>query len=51
LRTFYKHVVGQNKFAKEGKFLDLELVGNGGKGKRKRFEEKDWKKNEQERRK
>jgi hypothetical protein len=41
-------VVGHKKFAKESKFLDLELVGNGGKGKRKRFEEKDLKKNEQE---
>jgi len=44
-------VVGHKKFAKEGKILDLELVGNGGKGKRKRLEEKNLMKNEQEMRK
>jgi hypothetical protein len=35
--------VGQNKFAKEGKFLNFELVGNGRKGKRKRINGKEMK--------
>jgi len=39
--TFYEHLVGQNKFAKEGKFLNFELVGNGRKGKRNRLNAKE----------
>jgi hypothetical protein len=35
--------VGQNKFAKKGKFLNFELVGNGRKGKRKRLNGKEMK--------
>jgi hypothetical protein len=40
LRTFVEQVVCQIKFAKEGKFLDFELVGNGRKGEE---EEIKWK--------